>query len=150
MIGIITETVDANFSYNYVLFNTLNKLSESYDCYLFTNKVVSLPVKNKFAILQQIEAMNHSGILIGTSIFNAQIVAKCLTASQKYFYVWYPEWIIFNNFYNKQLNNIFYNEELNLITRSDNHFNLINRLFKSPIGTVYNWDIDDLLKVLNI
>lgn len=150
MIGIITESIDANFSHHYLLFETLNKLSESYDCYLFTNKVISLPTNNKFAILQQVEAMSHSGILIGTSIFNTQIVSKCLTATKKYFYIWHPEWMYFNNFYTKQLNNIFYNDEINLITRSNSHYKLIKNLFKQPIGTVYNWDTDELIKVLNI
>ncbi len=150
MIGIIADSIDAQYSKDYLLFKALNTISETHDCYLFTNRVISLPMNNKFAILQQVEAMHHSGILIATSIFNAQIVSKSLMASKKYFYIWNPEWMFFNVFYTKQLNNIFHNNEMDLITRSDSHFNLIKKLFKEPLGTVYNWDINQLIKVLNV
>lgn len=150
MIGIVVDTIEAEHSKDYLLFKTLNDLSENYDCYLFANNIKSLPMNNKFAILQQIEALNHSGILIATSIFNAQIVLKSLTATEKYFYIWNPEWMFFNTFFTKQINSIFYNKELNLITRSDGHFSLIQKLFKEPIATVYNWDKENFIKALKI
>ena len=147
MIGVVVDNV-INNPQNYVLFRELNKLAQDEDCYLFTNTVQALPMNHNFAILQQVEALKHSGILIGTSMLNAQIVANCLTASKKYFYVWSPEWMNLQKFGSQQLRKMFYNDDVDLLARSTCHWNLLAKMFKEPNGIVYNWNAEQLRSVI--
>lgn len=147
MIGIIVDNV-INSPQMYVLFRELNKLAKEQDCYLFANVVESLPMNHNFAILQQIEALHHKGVLIATSMLNAQVVANSLTPSSKYYYVWGPEWKNLNQFGSQQLKNIYYNGEMKLIARSESHFQLLSSLFQTPHGVVYNWNVDQLKRVV--
>ena len=145
MLGIVVSQIENN-SYFYRLFNKLNSLSYNTDCYIFCDNIVSMPMKNKFAILQQLEALNHDGILIGTSIITSQIVINSLTATKKYYYLWYPEWTSLNNYNYQQLLSIYNNKELKLITRSQEHKSLVQKLFHVEPIIIDNWDIDGLLE----
>jgi len=89
-IGIIVDAI-ANTSSHYLLFEALNNLTARHSVFLFANNTHSLPMQNKFCILQQIHAMHHNGVLISTSLSTAQIAINCLTAKSKYYYIWYPE-----------------------------------------------------------
>ena len=129
-----------NTPQDYILFRELNRLAEDQDCYLFANTVQALPMNHRFAIMQQVEALKHPGILIGTSMINAQVVANCLTAKEKYFYVWSPEWASLQEYSAQQLNKIFYNKEISLIARSNGHFKLLSKLFKEPAAVINNWN----------
>jgi len=147
MIGIIVDEI-VNSPQNYFLFKTFNELSKSHDCYLFTSGIKELPIENKFSIMQQLEALHHPGILISTTMLNAQIAANSLTATKKYYYIWNFEWTMLNQFAFHQLDKIFYNDDVELIANSSTHNHLLTQLFKSPIGIVYNWDRKSLEKVI--
>jgi len=149
MIGFMVDVVEDN-SEQYAMFRSINQLSQMHECYLFSNTVLSLPIQNHFAILQQVEAMDHKGILVGTSLFTAQMIANCLTCTDKYYYLLYPEWTSLSGFGSSQLNVIFHHEEMELITKSNSHAKLVGDLFKQPKGVVYNWDVEQLKKVLKI
>lgn len=149
MIGFIVNEVTNN-SQNYLMFRSLNELAKTYDCYLFTDKVSSLPMKNNFAIMQQVESMSHRGILLSTSMITTQILNKNLTASRKYFYPQEIEWTHMQRFNAIQLKNIFYNKDIDLIAKSKSYSDLFTKLFKSPVGTIYNWNsygIEEVLKL---
>jgi hypothetical protein len=139
MIGIIVDDIEST-PFMHTMFRELNKLSETRDYYLFANQVKTLPTHNKFCILQQIEALQHQGTLISTSLINTQILANCLTCTNKYYYVYDLDWMKMNNFNSKQLINIFLNEEINLLARSDSHYQVLSKNFQSPVGIVSNWD----------
>jgi len=130
-----------------IIFKTLNELSSQYSCCIFANQVNVLPEANKFAIFQQIEALAHADILIGTSIMNIQIVLNSLTPKVKYYYMWEPEWIAFNNFQANQLQNIFYNPELRIITNNATDQNLMTKLFDQPCKMIKNWNVQDMEKL---
>lgn len=139
MIGIIVDDIEST-PFMHTMFRELNKLSETHECYVFANQVKSLPTHNKFCILQQIEALQHQGILISTSLMTSQILANCLTCKSKYYYVYDLEWRNLNTFNEKQLTKIFLNEEINLLTRSDSHYQVLSKNFQPPVGIVRNWD----------
>jgi hypothetical protein len=147
MIGVVVDNI-FNCPQQYLLFRTLNELVKTHDCYVFTNTIQSLPIQNKFCILQHVEAMSHKGTLIATSILNAQIVANSLTPQKKLFYVWYPEWATLQNFGNHQLTKILYNDDMQLVARSHSHHHLLQKLFKTPVGVVCNWNLDQLREVI--
>lgn len=147
MIGIVVDSIDTDLK-SYIMFRELNRLSETQNCFVFTNEIRGLPLQNKFAILQQVQAMSHSGVLIATNIMNAQIVSNSLTPSKKYFYVWDLEWNKLSSFQSKQLTRIFYNDDIELISRSKSHSNILEKLFKKPESIVHNWNHKELLKAV--
>lgn len=147
MIGIIVDEIVGS-PQNHFMFKTLNQLSETQDVYLFTSGVKHLPMENKFAIMQQVEALHHPGVLIGTSMLSSQVVANCLTATKKYYYPWHFEWMHLQQFGAQQIDKIFYHDEMELIARSTSHAKLYSQLFKQPAGIVYNWDRESLEKVI--
>lgn len=148
MIGVVVDNI-INNAQTYLMFRTLNKLSKTHDCYMFTNTVQSMPLPNHFAILQQIEALSHRGILISTSVINTQIVLNSLTATQKYFYIWHPEWSQLKELGVRQLRNVLYNDDIDIIARSASHAKLLNKLFKQPKHIVYNWDYESIKRVVS-
>ena len=147
MLGVIVDTIENNIHTD-VMFRELNKISKTEQCFLFTNSTRSMPRKNKFTILQQVEALCHKGTLIATSLLNAQIAKKSLTATNKFIYMHDFDWMNFNAFYASQLQEIILDEEINILSRSNTHYDIMKKLFKEPKGIVYNWRADEILKVI--
>jgi len=148
MIGVIADDIVYS-PQSYFLFKALNELSVSNDCYLFASSVQHLPMNNNFAIMQQLEALHHPGILISTSMMNTQILAHSLTASKKYYYMWSFEWCALKQFGANQLDHIFHNDEINIIARSNTHADKVAQLFKPTVGVAYNWNAKQIQKVLS-
>lgn len=143
-LGIIVDNI-VNNSYYYSMFKNLNILSDmGMQCYVFANSTVELPIENRFAILQQIEAFHHSDILVATSLINAQAMRKNLMAKKKYYYVWYPEWTNLTSFYYTSLELLYMNDSIELISRSQSHAELLESLFKKPYMNIINWDYNGL------
>lgn len=147
MIGIVVDEIN-NDPKSYVMFRELNKISGRVPCFVFTNGIRGLPMKNEFTILQQIEALSHQGTLIGTSIMSSQIVAKSLTARKKLLYMWDLEWSKLENFHASQVQSLFLNKELDVIARSDKHKEVFSKLYKNTDKVIYNWRAEELLKVI--
>ncbi len=147
MIGVIADLIDDD-AFSYSLFRSLNKMSKSVDCYLFPLELRKPPVRNEFTILQPVNALHHQGTLISTSILNSQILGNSLKASKRYFYFNNLDWKDLGMFRSEQLSFITQSEDINLISRSKSHDKVISRMFKPTAGVVYNWDADQLLKVI--
>lgn len=147
MIGVIVDEV-ANNTNSYILFRELNKLSENYGCYLFCDEVKSLPIENKFAIMNQVEAMSHSGILFSTSILTTQVLVNNLTASKKFFYVHSLDWMHIKYFGFNQLKKVFCHDEIDLIAKSESHNDILSKLFKKPSHIIYDWDVQKITEVI--
>jgi len=148
MLGIVVDNV-INTPSQYLMFTALNEISKTHNCYVFAGKVIQLPQKPRFAIMQQVEAFGHRGVLIGTSILSSQIVEKALMASRKYYYLWSLEWMGLDGFDESQLDNIYCSDEMQLIARSSTHYNKISQYFKPPSHIIYNWNTSSLLEILN-
>ncbi len=147
MIGIITDHISNNIK-NYLMFRELNKLSKTQDCYLFTNSIESLPMKNEFCILQQVEAMSHLGTLISTSLITTQIVQNALPAKRKIFYMWYPDWPDYDNIRTTQITNILMDDKIEIITRGSAHSALIKNTFNRDSDVICNWDSERLERLV--
>jgi len=147
MIGIVTEEIINNPKF-YVMFRELNKLSDQMPVFVFSNGVRQLPIKNKFTILQQIEAMSHQGTLIATDILSSQVVAKSMTPKKKLLYLQDLEWTKLQNFQAQQVSNLFLNTQLEVVVRSEKHKEVVSKLFRPVDKVVYNWRASELLKVI--
>ena len=107
-----------------------------------------MPMHNKFTILQTIEAMSHQGTLVSTSLLTSQVVKNSLTAKKKLYYMTDIDWLRINNFSFDQMIGIFHDKEIEIVTRSKSHENIVSKMFKPPVGTVFNWRADEILKVI--
>ncbi|NVM34817.1 MAG: hypothetical protein HWN81_04430 [Candidatus Lokiarchaeota archaeon] len=148
-IGVIVNSLqeDVN-SYNMV--NCLNELSKTNRCYLFLleNTKNKLVTHADFSIFQAESLFSFKGHLISTSLFNSQCCLNSLCAFKKYLYLNKLEWMYLQSFNNEQVSNIFLHEEINIISKSSSYSDILTKLFKPTIGTVYNWNPDELLKVI--
>ena len=148
MIGIVTDHISNNIK-NYLMFRELNKLSKTQDCYLFTNSIESLPMKNEFCILQQVEAMSHTGTLISTSLLTTQIVQNALPAKKKVFYMWFPDWSDYDNVTTTQLTNILTDDKIEIITRGTQQSKLMKNMFNRDCDIICNWDSESLERLVS-
>ena len=147
MIGIVVDEIENNPS-NYIMFRELNKVAKKMPCFVFANSVRTVPMDNEFTILQQVEAMSHSGTLIATSLITSQIVSKALTPKNKFYYLMDFEWLHLNMFHSRQLQSIFFNDDIEVINRSKKNQQVFSKLFRKSDKVVYNWRADELLKVI--
>ncbi len=147
MIGVILENVN-NDPITYDVFKCLNQLSRKHSCYLFTDSIVAMPVKNKFSILQSASAFEHRGVLIGTTLINAQMVNNSLLAKEKYLYLQNIDWMNINNLRFNQLRRVMHHPELKIIARGSNHYDIIKKAFKEPEHTIINWDAEELERAI--
>lgn len=148
-IGVIVSSLEENVnSYNMV--KCLNELSKTNRCCLFLieNTNSKLIADANFSILQAESLFSFKGHLIATSLFNVQCCLNSLCAFKKYLYLNKLEWMNLESFNNEQISNIFFNEEMNIISKSSSYGEILTKLFKPTIGTVYNWNPDELLKVI--
>ena len=148
MIGIVTDHISNNIK-NYLMFRELNKLSKTQDCYLFANSIESLPMKNEFCILQQVEAMSHAGTLMSTSLITTQIVQNALPAKRKIFYMWYPDWSDYDNIRTTQLTNILTDKSIEIVTRGTDQAKLMESMFGRECGILRNWDSESLERLVS-
>ncbi|NVM35953.1 MAG: hypothetical protein HWN81_10175 [Candidatus Lokiarchaeota archaeon] len=148
-IGVIVNSLkdDIN-SYNMV--NCLNKIAKDNKCcmFLLNNENHKLISEAKFSIFKGESLFHFTGSLVSTSLFNTQCCVNSLYAEKKYLYLNQLEWMHLENFNHDQLTNLFFNKEINIVSNSKSHDEIITKLFKRTIGTVYNWNPEDLLKVI--
>jgi hypothetical protein len=147
MIGVIADMIDDD-AFSYSLFKSLNKISKSTDCYLFPMNFKKAPIRNEFTILQPVNALHHKGTLISTSLLNTQVLANSLQAKKRFFYFNDLDWRGLGAYHAEQLAFVTQTKDINLISRSNSHDKVISKMFKPTAGVVYNWDADQLLKVI--
>lgn len=90
------------------------------------------------------------GAAISTTIKEADMLLKSSNNSRKIFYMWDAEWLIYpKNF--DEISSVLLDNRLDIVCRSDSHAKLLeNFCNKSPIGIVDNWNIDQILGILNV
>ena len=147
MIGVVVDALDTD-PFSTTLFSCLNELSKTRSCYLFTSQIAGMPGRHDFSILQQVYALHHEGPLIATSILSAQVVKGCLTCTDKYYYMRGLDWTELHDYYYTHLCNIMLHPEMKLIAPNRECYDLTTKLFKVPVGTVTDWNPDQLRKVL--
>jgi hypothetical protein len=147
MLGIVTDKISNN-SQNYFMFKCLNQLSKDMECSVFTNELESLPMQNEFGIFAQVYALEFSGDLMSTSVFNTQIVANSLMARNKYFYLQNIEWTEIGPFHINQIFRTLFNEEIKIITRGPTHRDVVNKLFQQTDLIVPEWDAEEIKRIV--
>lgn len=87
---------------------------------------------------------------ISTTISEADILLKSGNNAKKFLYLWDLEWLYVPQNYS-HVCKILLDDRLSIITRSDSHAKLIeNFCNKKSIGVVDNWNMQDLIKVMEL
>ena len=100
----------------------------------------------EFATMPMIHAYNYNGPLIATSLSTAKKLIDFPTVGNKYFYIWDLEWVdCTTDKRYKILADIYQNTSFSLITRSESHKNLIEKLWNVKIDhVVKDFNFEDL------
>ena len=86
---------------------------------------------------------------IATDLISADMLLKSNTASDKYLYLWDIDWIT-NPVNFSVACDILLDDRLKLIARSDSHATIINNFCNKQLdGILDNWDIDELMRILD-
>ena len=68
-------------------------------------------------------------------------------AKKRYIYLYHLEWPFINGLKFAHLARVFLNDSVELIARSQEHFELIEHLFKRPKHIMQEWDYTKLIEI---
>lgn len=150
-IGFIVNNLGpSQISYN--LISQINKLYSANVpvCFaIFYENVANLMMEPNCMIMQCSEAWSYKGILISTSLTNANKLIRMPAAEKKYFYVWNIEWLGNIIPYYEPTQFVYSNPELHLIARNEDHATLIQNSYNRNVDFVVD-DFDLVSMLRNI
>ena len=113
-------------------------------------KKPSMPVIRPYFSCRNIAFLSgYHGAAIATTLDEANILLKSHNNSKKYLYLWDLEWLV-NPVNFSAACDILLDNRLNIIARSESHASVINNFCnKEIIGIVDNWNMDQLLDIIN-
>jgi hypothetical protein len=115
---------------------------------VFHTRTAIPPVKTLFGCKMVAFLQSYNGIIIPTTMEEAEIALRASNNSKKFLYLWDLDWLE-NPVYFSTAMDILRNERLNIIARSSSHSDLIeNFCNKRPVGIVDNWKMEQLLDIV--
>ncbi len=144
-VGILTNKVSPN-QRGVLMAHNLSSAQKDY--IVFHQDWDLIPVDQKYCMLQINEAFNFSGILIADSIDTATKLANCVCAKAKYFYIWDLEWSYLLNLDFRSAQKLYQNDNIELIARSERHYNILQNVWKKPVGIVEDWNLEQLEQII--
>jgi hypothetical protein len=115
---------------------------------IFYQKLGSCQIPSMCPKMHYVRAWNYTGVLISTDIATTTILDKCIRSPRKLFYVHDLEWLYLKSPLFSHLNTIYNNPEIDLIARSQSHYDILQRVWKKPIGIIDNFNKEDILKII--
>ena len=113
--------------------------------YQVHDKVLVYP---QFPRLMMQHAWGYEGTVISSDIVTTQLLKKCMRATKKIFYVFNLEWLYQGMPLFGALKDIYQDPTIELIARCQAHSDILNRVWKKPIGIVEDFDCEQLTKLL--
>lgn len=116
--------------FSYTLIKSMNELAESgtFSPIIFSANIPKLCITPMFAVMNILESYNYSGILISTSFSSLNTIIGCVGPSDKYLYLWNPEWLRPDFVFEKQYN-ILHAHKIPIIVRSQYYKSIIENNF---------------------
>jgi len=91
--------------------------------------------------------VSYNGIVIATTLEEAEIILKLPNKSSRYLYLWDLDWLENPVFFSSAMN-ILRDNKLEILARSISHSNVIENFCNRKVkGIVDNWNINQLLKL---
>lgn len=134
---------------NFYLVKAFNKLLDNTDLAVgvFCNRH-SLPViQPLFGVKLANFLVSYNGVLISTTLEEAESSLKLCNKADRYLYLWDLDWLE-NPVYFSTAMNILRDEKLKVIARSESHAELIENFANIKVhGVVDNWDMESMLEL---
>jgi len=107
------------------------------------------PIEPLFGCKLTAYLASFEGVVIPTTLKEAEICLKSTNKTRIFLYLWDLSWLENSINFSKAMD-ILRNEKTNIIARSASHAKCIeNFCNKTPIGIVDNWDMDDMMGIIN-
>ena len=148
MIGILKTDIK-NIDRDYFAIDSLNKLTyTTINNSLFCNDVhPKFPLYINTTMLQRVSAHSFSGILITDELNLAQDLIHITYAKKKFLYLYNLDWMYIKNPQFSFFKSALLNENIELIARTQEHFQIIKNLFKTPKYIMSEWDHKTLIEI---
>jgi hypothetical protein len=106
------------------------------------------PIKPLFGCKNVAFLNAYNGVVISTTMEEAEISLKASNNSKKFLYLWDLDWLE-NPVYFSVAMRILRDDRLKIIARSSSHAEMIEEFTNRPVeGIVDNWDMDQLLGIV--
>lgn len=150
MINISTLINDLSASQNaFYMIKEFNKCIENTDISVgvFCNRH-SVPVTQPlFSCRLANFLVSYNGIVIATTLEEAETILKLPNKSKRYLYLWDLDWLENPVFFSAAMN-ILRNDKLEILARSESHAKVIEHFCNRKVkGIVDNWNINQVLEL---
>lgn len=117
---------------------------------VFFERPAITPVDAMFACRSIVYLSGYNGIVIATSIQDADKILKASNSSSRYLYLWDLTWLEQPVYFEKTMK-VLRDPRLKIIARSESHAEAIESFCnKKPIGIVSDWNRSELFKILGV
>jgi hypothetical protein len=100
-------------------------------------------------MMQDIEAWDYKGIVIATDIPTLKKLLNCPCPTHKFLYIWDFEWMTMDIQNFSELKNYYLNPEVELIVRTQEHFDIIAKVWKKPFMVIEDFNKEGIRELLN-
>lgn len=142
MIGVITS------DFNQSLVEGIENYDEKGSVVLFSNNPAPHTFPKTISSLQTSRIYNFKGTAIAENLESAEVLCSLVCPSRKIFYVRSLEWMNIAELHYNALQRVYNNDSIELLAANDKIYNILESLFKKPIGVVEDWDFNKLKDVL--
>ena len=135
---------------SFYLIKEFNKCLDNTDLSMsvFFERPAIPPIPTKFSCKGVAFMNGYNGVLISTTLQDADKSLKMTGGSSKYLYLWDLEWLDQPLYFGAAMR-ILRDPRLNIIARSQSHAdNIENFCNKKPIGIVSDWKREELLQIV--
>lgn len=136
---------------SFYMIKEFNKAAMSRQCSMsaFYSKPSAPVTKPHFSCRNISFLAGYDGAAIATDLIGADMLLKSHTSSDKYLYLWDIDWITYPVNFSVACN-ILLDKRLKIIARSDSHATVIDNFCnKKPDGILDNWNMEELMRILN-
>ena len=119
-----------------------NNLDSSY---LYTIHIDMIPTRCNFSIHPMEHAFDSQSIIVSTDRETTKFANKLFGVKKKFFYVYNLEWLY--DVKSLKENMEIYQSDVELIVRSQEHFDIIKKLWKEPKHIIENFNHEEFAKI---
>lgn len=149
-LGIMINSLDAS-QLSFALSKNFNQLIEfgQHDPVVFYENFSAKLFRTNFGMLNEREAYSYNGPLISTDIRTTLRLLNFVGTREKYFYLWNLEWLYINNKDFNLFRKVYLNNDIKLIVRNKEHFEIVEKMWQSPVLIMPDFNYNQLIKVIN-
>ena len=135
---------------SFYLIKTFNKFIDdvSISPSVFQSRSCNPVIQPLFSCRQTSSLSSYNGVIISTSLEDAELTLRTSNNTDKFLYVWDLSWL-YNPIRFSQAMQTLRNDNLKIIARSDSHASVIKNFCNKPVVDILSdWQSDKLLNIV--